>query len=290
MKKIFEGDLFKDKKKLLLNISFIFSFPLLIYIFLILVEVLAFGNGEFQFLRTFIPNKWYQYILVILYFPLSLFILQKYDKRDFIRYESKKIFEKFPLFIILISILSCLSFLFLNKWDFNFTDDILVVIIFVVVLIIIGIYPFFEIKELSILRKIALFVKIDIINNIIAFMLMPVILIGESIIKKDRSILALIVAILVILGVLLLSFFLWYGIRILEKIKYDIKTSVKILLKEIIYIIKKTYYFWAVMIIPIAAGYFFYFFQQYIAPSFPDNRSAMYGFVTFLNNIIYFIS
>ena len=217
-------------------------------------------------------------------------LLQKYNKDEFIKPIGKEIFKKIPLFVLLISLLSSISLFLLNQYDSLFVDYFCLAIEIITIFIALF-YPYFEIKELNILRKLALLIKIDLLNYIFAFLFLPLIWLYEIIFKKnDRILISLtILGIMVIL--LIVFFFLWYGVRRLERIKYNVKTSIKILSKEFCFIFKRFYYYFAIFFIPIGAGYLLYFFYNTLLLEFYiDNKLTMFWVPNFIRNVIIFTS
>ena len=284
------GKAIKDWKKIFFNTIFIFIFPLLFYTFIIFLGgIFVFFNIDFKLINTFTPRYFFQFFLIIAYFPISFWLLHKYNNYDFVRPIIKEVFEQIPPFIIVLSLIASISLIF-TGYNSSFLLSCVCIILQLLVFFIILLYPFFQIRELSLLRKLLLMVKMELIINVIAFAFSPVVVIYQAVFEHEETdIVTSLIFLAIIVLLLIINFFLWYAIRRLERIKYSIKASIVILLKEIIYIIKRMYYFIGVFIIPVGVIYLLYFLINDVFPSFLHDGLASVWIITNINLLYHFL-
>ncbi|MCK4644323.1 hypothetical protein KAU32_11900 [bacterium] len=284
------GKAIKDWKKAFFNTIFILIFPLLFYTFIILLDWLfIIYQMDFRLLNIFTPKYFFQFILILAYFPTSFWLLYKYNNYDFVRPIIREVFGQIPLFIIVLSLIASV-FLIFTGYNASFSLDFVGIILLLFVFFIILLYPFFQIKELNLLKKLTLMIKMELLANVIAFAFSPVVVIYQAVFEHEETdIVTSLIFLAIIVLLLIINFFLWYAIRRLERIKYSIKASIIILFKESVYIIRRIYYFIGVFFIPVGAIWLFHFLINDIFTELFYNNSALLWLISGIRQAYSFI-
>ena len=284
------GEVIEDWKKAFFNTIFILIFPLLFYTFIIFLDGLyIIYHMDFRLLNIFTPKYFFQFILILAYFPTSFWLLYKYNNYDFVRPIIREVFGQIPLFIIVLSLVASVSLVFTGD-NASFLLYCVGIILQLFMFFIILLYPLFQIKELNLLKKLTLMIKAELLTNVVVLILSPLVVIYRIIFEhEDYGFWASLIVIGVLFILLVANFFLWYAIRRLEKIKYSIKASIIILFKEIVYIIRRIYYFIGVFIIPVGAIWLFHFLINDIFTELFYNRSASLWLISGIHQVYSFI-